>query len=62
MSAAILETNLPFPLTRRGKVRDVYDLGEHFLSSAHVSQECQPVALVEELGPWAKAGPVGEFR
>ncbi|HEX6178358.1 MAG TPA: phosphoribosylaminoimidazolesuccinocarboxamide synthase [Thermoanaerobaculia bacterium] len=31
MSAAILETNLPFPLTRRGKVRDVYDLGEHFL-------------------------------
>ena len=31
MSAAILETNLPFPLTRRGKVRDVYDLDEHFL-------------------------------
>ena len=31
MSAAILETNLPFPLTRRGKVRDVYDLGDHFL-------------------------------
>jgi phosphoribosylaminoimidazole-succinocarboxamide synthase len=31
MSAAILETKLPFPLTRRGKVRDVYDLGEFFL-------------------------------
>jgi phosphoribosylaminoimidazole-succinocarboxamide synthase len=31
MSAAILETSLPFPLARRGKVRDVYDLDEHFL-------------------------------
>ena len=31
MTAAILETNLPFPLVRRGKVRDVYDLGENFL-------------------------------
>jgi len=31
MSAAVLETSLPFPLSRRGKVRDVYDLGEHFL-------------------------------
>ena len=28
---AILETSLPFPLARRGKVRDVYDLDEHFL-------------------------------
>src|ERR1700761_4661759 len=27
---AVLETNLPFPV-RRGKVRDVYDLGEHLL-------------------------------
>jgi phosphoribosylaminoimidazole-succinocarboxamide synthase len=26
MSAAITETSLPFPLARRGKVRDVYDL------------------------------------
>ncbi|HEY6140983.1 MAG TPA: phosphoribosylaminoimidazolesuccinocarboxamide synthase [Thermoanaerobaculia bacterium] len=31
MTAAILETALPFPLARRGKVRDVYDLGESFL-------------------------------
>ena len=31
MPAAILETALPFPLARRGKVRDVYDLGESFL-------------------------------
>jgi phosphoribosylaminoimidazole-succinocarboxamide synthase len=29
--SAILETSLPFPLARRGKVRDVYDLGESFL-------------------------------
>ncbi|HEU4520944.1 MAG TPA: phosphoribosylaminoimidazolesuccinocarboxamide synthase [Thermoanaerobaculia bacterium] len=29
--SAILETHLPFPLARRGKVRDVYDLGQHFL-------------------------------
>ncbi|HVS32950.1 MAG TPA: phosphoribosylaminoimidazolesuccinocarboxamide synthase [Thermoanaerobaculia bacterium] len=31
MSAAVVETSLPFPLSRRGKVRDVYDLGQHFL-------------------------------
>jgi phosphoribosylaminoimidazole-succinocarboxamide synthase len=31
MTAAILETSLPFPLARRGKVRDVYDLGDAFL-------------------------------
>jgi len=31
MSAAIIETALPFPLARRGKVRDVYDLGESYL-------------------------------
>ncbi len=31
MSAAVIETSLPLPLARRGKVRDVYDLGEHFL-------------------------------
>jgi phosphoribosylaminoimidazole-succinocarboxamide synthase len=31
MSAAILETALPLPLVRRGKVRDVYDLGDSFL-------------------------------
>src|SRR4051812_12889171 len=30
MSAAILETNLPFPI-RRGKVRDVYDLTDSLL-------------------------------
>ena len=30
--AVVLETNLPgIPLARRGKVRDVYDLGEHLL-------------------------------
>ena len=29
--SAIVETNLPFPLARRGKVRDVYDLDEHYL-------------------------------
>src|SRR6266436_1171784 len=28
---ALLETSLPLPLARRGKVRDVYDLGEAFL-------------------------------
>src|ERR1700674_5359783 len=31
MSAALLDTSLPLPLTRRGKVRDIYDLGESFL-------------------------------
>src|SRR5829696_6577886 len=31
MSAAITETSLPFPLARRGKVRDVYDLGDRYL-------------------------------
>ena len=31
MNPALLETSLPFPLSRRGKVRDVYDLGEVFL-------------------------------
>jgi len=31
MSSAINETSLPFPLARRGKVRDVYDLGDRFL-------------------------------
>jgi phosphoribosylaminoimidazole-succinocarboxamide synthase len=29
--SSILETNLPLPLARRGKVRDVYDLDEHHL-------------------------------
>ena len=31
MSAAVLETSLPFPLARRGKVRDVYDLNDVYL-------------------------------
>ncbi|MEA2491190.1 MAG: phosphoribosylaminoimidazole-succinocarboxamide synthase [Acidobacteriota bacterium] len=31
MSAAITQTSLPFPLARRGKVRDVYDLGDRYL-------------------------------
>ena len=31
MSAAITETALPFPLARRGKVRDVYDLDDRYL-------------------------------
>jgi len=31
MRAAISQTNLPFPLARRGKVRDVYDLGDRYL-------------------------------
>ena len=31
MSAAVTETNLPFRLARRGKVRDVYDLGDSHL-------------------------------
>jgi phosphoribosylaminoimidazole-succinocarboxamide synthase len=31
MSAAVTETNLPFRLARRGKVRDVYDLGDRYL-------------------------------
>ena len=31
MNAAITETHLPFPLARRGKVRDVYDLGDRYL-------------------------------
>lgn len=31
MPAAILQTALPFPLARRGKVRDVYDLGDRYL-------------------------------
>jgi phosphoribosylaminoimidazole-succinocarboxamide synthase len=29
--AALLETSLPYPVFRRGKVRDVYDLGERLL-------------------------------
>ena len=29
--SAIVETNLPFPLARRGKVRDVYELDDHYL-------------------------------
>ncbi|HUR80921.1 MAG TPA: phosphoribosylaminoimidazolesuccinocarboxamide synthase [Thermoanaerobaculia bacterium] len=31
MSAAVTETNLPLRLARRGKVRDVYDLGDRYL-------------------------------
>jgi phosphoribosylaminoimidazole-succinocarboxamide synthase len=31
MSVAVLETSLPFPLARRGKVRDVYDLNDVYL-------------------------------
>jgi phosphoribosylaminoimidazole-succinocarboxamide synthase len=31
MRAAVTETALPFPLARRGKVRDVYDLGDKYL-------------------------------
>ena len=31
MCAAITETALPFPLARRGKVRDVYDLDDRYL-------------------------------
>jgi phosphoribosylaminoimidazole-succinocarboxamide synthase len=31
MSAAVTQTSLPFPLARRGKVRDVYDLGDRYL-------------------------------
>ncbi|HEX2123557.1 MAG TPA: phosphoribosylaminoimidazolesuccinocarboxamide synthase [Thermoanaerobaculia bacterium] len=31
MSAAVTATTLPFPLARRGKVRDVYDLGDRYL-------------------------------
>jgi phosphoribosylaminoimidazole-succinocarboxamide synthase len=31
MTGALLETALPLPLARRGKVRDVYDLGGSFL-------------------------------
>ncbi|HEX9986550.1 MAG TPA: phosphoribosylaminoimidazolesuccinocarboxamide synthase [Thermoanaerobaculia bacterium] len=30
-SAAVTSTSLPFPLSRRGKVRDVYDLGDRYL-------------------------------
>src|ERR1044071_2942796 len=29
--SAITETSLPFPLARRGKVRDVYDLDDRYL-------------------------------
>ena len=31
MAAALLSTDLPFPVFRRGKVRDVYDLGDRLL-------------------------------
>jgi phosphoribosylaminoimidazole-succinocarboxamide synthase len=31
MSVAVQQTSLPFPLARRGKVRDVYDLGDRYL-------------------------------
>ena len=29
--AILLSTELPFPIFRRGKVRDVYDLGDQLL-------------------------------
>src|SRR5919106_2942649 len=31
MRSAITETSLPLPISRRGKVRDVYDLGDRYL-------------------------------
>jgi len=31
MSYTVQETNLPLPLLKRGKVRDVYDLGDRLL-------------------------------
>jgi len=31
MNAAVTQTSLPFPLARRGKVRDVYDLNDTYL-------------------------------
>ncbi len=31
MAEALISTELPFPLVRRGKVRDVYDLGDAYL-------------------------------
>jgi len=31
MSYEVVETNLPFPVFKRGKVRDVYDLGDRLL-------------------------------
>src|SRR2546428_6742005 len=31
MSVALVDTSLPLPLARRGKVRDIYDLGDSFL-------------------------------
>jgi len=31
MITAVLQTDLPLPLARRGKVRDVYDLGDRYL-------------------------------
>jgi phosphoribosylaminoimidazole-succinocarboxamide synthase len=31
MSFEVLETNLPFPVFKKGKVRDVYDLGDRLL-------------------------------
>ena len=31
MTPALISTDLPFPLVRRGKVRDVYDLGDAYL-------------------------------
>jgi phosphoribosylaminoimidazole-succinocarboxamide synthase len=31
MNPAVISTELPFPLARRGKVRDVYDLGDRYL-------------------------------
>lgn len=31
MADALISTDLPFPLVRRGKVRDVYDLGDAYL-------------------------------
>src|SRR5204862_5774521 len=36
MAITITETALPFPLARRGEVRDVYDLGDSFLFVATV--------------------------
>ncbi len=35
----VLETNLPLPLQARGKVRDIYDLGDHllFIASDRIS-------------------------
>ena len=64
MSATLLETNMPtLKMVNRGKVRDIYDLGEHLLlvtsdrlSAFDVVMVVGALALTIGLVLWAMFG------